>query len=449
MQKNRGAFFFCGIGGSGMSPLARLLAVRGERVSGSDRSYDAGRNLDFFNRLIGEGIRLFPQDGSGVTAEIDSFVVTRAVEEASPDIRRARELNLRFVRRPELVADLFAPGHSIAVGGTSGKSTTTGMIAWCLARQGRNPTVMNGAEVIDFGANFVAGGDLGVFEADESDGLNDVVGLCCPSVAVVTNISLDHFDLIELERIFGEFVSRATIGAVVNADCPVSMKIAARARRTVTFGVKERADVGLHDLPRGVALRGEHNIANALAALAAIRLFGADEGRAAEALAEFRGMRRRLELVATVNEIKVFDDFASNPGKIEATLRALRGEGRRLVAVFQPHGFQPTKHMLTGYIDVFSRVLGAGDTLIVSPIYYAGGSANVVAGRSVELPTDISGADIVRGITGGVTARYVERRAEVPGIVQEVAGPGDVVVSMGSRDDTLPELARAIGAALV
>lgn len=431
-----------------MSPLARLLAARGAHVSGSDRSYDAGRNLEFFQQLRGEGIRLVPQDGSGVTAEIDSFVVTRAVEETNLDIKRARELNVRFVRRPELVADLFARGQSIAVGGTSGKSTTTGMIAWSLAQQGLNPTVMNGAEMVDFGANFVAGGELAVFEADESDGLNDVVGVCRPTVAVVTNISLDHFDLAELERIFGEFVSRASVGAVINADCPTSVRIASRAVRTVTFGVKEGADIRPVDLTPKLAVRGEHNVANALAAMAALRLLGADERQAREALARFQGMRRRLELVATVNQIKVFDDFASNPGKIAATLATLRTEARRLVVVFQPHGFQPTKHMLAGYIDVFSRYLGAGDALFVPPIYYAGGSANVVEGQLVELPKDVSGADIVRGVTGGCTARYVEHRGDVPGLVRDIVQPGDVVVSMGSRDETLPEFARVIGAAL-
>lgn len=428
-----------------MSPLARLLAARGERVRGSDRAYDAGRNANFFRRLVAEGVELVPQDGRGVTPEIRSFVVTRAVEESIPDICRARELGVPIVKRPALVAEVFRGGRSIAVGGTSGKSTTTGMIGWALNQLGHHPTIMNGAEMVDFQSNFVAGGELSVFEADESDGLKDVVGLCQPSVAVVTNISLDHFGLSELEEIFAAFVMRATVGAVLNADCPISRRLVPRARRTITFGLASPADVTVRDLPRQLAVPGEHNVANALAALAALRLLGVTEHRAAEAIAAFGGMRRRLELVATAGGIRVYDDFASNPGKIEATLATVRLGARRIVVVFQPHGFQPTKLMLSGYIDVFSRLLQPGDLLIIPPIYYAGGTANVVEGEVVALPTDVSGEDIVRGVVArSRTARYVPQRDAAFEIVRAYVEPGDVVISMGSRDETLPDFARAL-----
>jgi len=432
-----------------MSPLARLLVARGATVIGSDRSFDAGRNTDFFQKLAAEGIKLVPQDGSGVTPAVGSFIVTRAVEESSPDIQRARELAIPIVRRPALMAQLFATSRNVAVGGTSGKSTTTGMIGWVLQQAGLRPTIVNGAEMIDFGSNVVVGSDLAVFEADESDGLNDVVGCCPASIAVLTNISLDHFELAELEEIFGAFVERATEGVVLNADCPLSMKLRNRARRVVTFGIAAQADITPADLGGDLSIRGAHNIANALAALGAVKLLGGDIKTAAQALRNFRGMRRRLELVDTPRGVKIFDDFASNPGKIGATVETLRREGSRLIAIFQPHGFQPTKMMLEGYVETFSHGLRSDDMLFVTPIYYAGGSANLVAGKKVDLPTDISGNDIVLGVSrNGRTARYLSQRQELEDILPKIIKAGDVVVSMGSRDETLPEFVRALASKL-
>lgn len=432
-----------------MSPLARLIAARGGQVIGSDRSFDLGRNSTLVRKLELEGIRLVPQDGSGVSPDIAQFVVTRAVEESIPDIQRARELGVPFVRRPQLMANLFAKTRNIAIGGTSGKSTTTGMIGWALHQTGLRPTIVNGAEMIDFDSNFVAGSDLAVFEADESDGLNDVVGCCPASIAVLTNVSLDHFELEQLEEIFGAFIERATEGVVLNADCPISMKLRGRARRVVTFGLSAAADITLKDLGGDLSIRGAHNVANALAALSAVKLLGGDVAVAARALRNFRGMRRRLELIDVPRGIKIFDDFASNPGKIGATLETLRHEGRCLVAIFQPHGFQPTKMMLRGYIETFSARLRPGDQLIVAPIYYAGGSANLVDGKVVTLPTDISGNDIVSGVRGaGISARYVSRRDDIGALLQQIVQTGDVVVSMGSRDETLPDFARELAQTL-
>jgi UDP-N-acetylmuramate--alanine ligase len=344
------------------------------------------------------------------------------------------------------MANVFSATRNVAVAGTSGKSTTTGMLGFVLDRLGVNPTILNGAEMIDFDSSFRAGGERAVFEADESDGLNDVVGLCSTEVAVLTNISLDHFELPELERIFGAFISRATGGVVLNADCPVSMKLRGLARQHITFAASGgAADITPRELGGPLAIRGEHNVANALATLGAVKLLGLDRAQAAEALRSFRGMRRRLELIGEASGIKVFDDFASNPGKIRATLETLRGEGTRLIVIFQPHGFQPTKMMLNGYIDTFAECLRKDDRLFVPAIYYAGGSANLVEGKVVELPSDISGRDIVTGVTArGINARYVENRVDVVRSVAETVHAGDVVVSMGSRDETLPEFARSL-----
>lgn len=439
-------YYFCGVGGNGMSPLARLLVARGHRVLGSDRACDRGENAALFAHLTRDGVVLVPQDGSAVNHSIDFFVVTRAVEESIPDIARARALGLRIIKRPLLMAELFSASFNVAVGGTAGKSTTTGMIGRILTAAGRTPTIMNGAVMLDSGTNMVAGSpDLAVFEADESDGRHDVVGVCPRSIAVVTNISLDHFEVSELKDIFGEFVRAAAVGAVVNRDCPNSRLLEGIHPRTVTFSETGPADVCGRNLRLELTVPGHHNRANALAAIAACTLVGIAPAEGAGALAAFKGMHRRLELVGRARGIEVFDDFASNPGKIEASLVTLQQRAGRLIVVFQPHGFQPTRMMKAGYIEVFSRCLRPDDLLLIPPIFYAGGTANLVDGQVVPLPTDISSHDVAAGVAAqGRNARAVERRSDLPAAIAGEVRSGDVVVVMGSRDESLAELAREI-----
>src|ERR1700741_3240399 len=206
-------YFFCGIGGSGMLPLAAILRAGGTKVAGSDRSLDAGRMASKFDYLKSLGIALAPQDGSGV-AEGMTLVTSAAVEDTIPDVIRARELGLRHLTRPQLLAKLFNAAHkSVAVGGTSGKSTVTGMIGWILHALHRQPTVMNGAVMktfvspsAPFASALVGDPELFVSEVDESDGS---IALYHPSVAVLTNISLDHMTMDELRSLFGGFLARS------------------------------------------------------------------------------------------------------------------------------------------------------------------------------------------------------------------------------------------------
>lgn len=429
-----------------MSPLARLLASRGKQVVGSDRSYDAGRNLSFFQQLVSEGIRIVPQDGSGVSRDIGTFVVTRAVEDSIPDVKKARELHLRFVKRPALMAEIFERSENFAVGGTSGKSTTTGMIGHILREAGKDPTVMNGAVMLNGNSNFINGrSSVAVFEADESDGLNDVISVCPAHVAVLTNISLDHFELDELHTIFSRFVTNATGGVVLNSDCKNSMALRGLHPRTVTFGFSDSADFNPSRYPLSLSIPGEHNRANALAAIAACSLGGVDPQVAIRALASFRGIKRRLEVVGVPSGITVIDDFASNPGKIDAAIATARQKAKRLFAVFQPHGFQPTKMMKSGYIDTFAKGLRDQDILLMPDIYYVGGSANIVNGEVVALPRDISSKDVVDGVVErGRHAYFMPDRREITKYLKKHAKQGDVVLVMGSRDETLSDFAQEI-----
>lgn len=429
-----------------MSPLALLLARRGWKVAGSDRSYDQGRNSSLFEQLKAEGVKLYSQDGSAVSKTIRNFVVTRAVESTVPDLVAAQKLGLKIVKRPVLMAELFAGSRNIAVGGTSGKSTTTAMIGHILHQSGLRPTIVNGAVMLDFGTATVIGDEnLTVFEADESDGFNDVIAKCSTAVAVLTNISLDHFEIDELVNIFGQFLNSAGEAGVINADCESSDKLSLSARHLIRYGIKAPADITPETCSLDLKVLGRHNVYNALAAVAACSSIGIPIEQACSILKAFSGVKRRLELIGVKKKIAVYDDFASNPGKIAASLGTLIERYKGVSVVFQPHGFQPTKMMRQGYIDVFSTMLRASDSLIMPEIYYAGGSSNVIGGKAVPLPKDISSLDLINEIQQrGIRACYLADRAAILPALTQFIDSTDCIVVMGSRDETLPELARSI-----
>src|SRR3982750_3243714 len=215
--------FFSGIGGSGMLPLASIVRASGAKVAGSDRSLDAGRTPEKFDYLRSLGIQMFPQDGSGLQEGM-TLVTSAAVEQTVPDVVRARELHLPHLTRPEFLARLLnSAQRSVAVGGTSGKSTVTGMIGWILHACHRQPTVMNGAVMKNFvtpaapfASALVGDPELFVSEVDESDGS---IALYKPEIAVLTNISLDHKEMAELRQLFAHFLARSR-KAVLNLDDP-------------------------------------------------------------------------------------------------------------------------------------------------------------------------------------------------------------------------------------
>ncbi|HWI76103.1 MAG TPA: Mur ligase family protein, partial [Sphingomicrobium sp.] len=363
------AYFFCGIGGSGMLPLASILRASGAKVSGSDRSLDAGRMAPKFDYLRSLGIPLFAQDGSGLQQGM-TLVTSAAVEDTVPDVVRANELDLPHLRRPELLAKLLNRAHhSVAVGGTSGKSTVTGMIGWILHAAHRQPTVMNGAVMKNFvtpsapfASALVGDPELFVSEVDESDGS---IALYKPEVAVLTNISLDHKELVELRGLFAGFLA-ASRKAVLNLDDPETRALAEALpkEKMVGYGFDspgaDFAGRNLELLPGGVtfdvdhgdkrhALRlnlpGRHNASNALAAIAACRQLGVAVADSAAALERFEGLRRRLETIGEAAGVTVIDDFAHNPDKIDASLATLRVHPGRLLILFQPHGYGPIAKM--------------------------------------------------------------------------------------------------------
>lgn len=452
-------YFFCGIGGSGMLPLALILRAKGFAVEGSDRSLDQGRTSQKFEFLRARGIRLHPQDGSGLTQPEQVLVTSAAVEDTVPDVRAARRLGAPVMRRAELLAQLFnTVRDSIAVGGTSGKSTTTGMIGWILHEAGREPTIMNGAVMknfvtpdVPFAGSVVGRGDAFVSEVDESDGS---IALFQPRIAVVNNISLDHKTMEELRALFGDFVAKAQV-AVLNLDNEETRKLAASLPndRVLSYSLADPSAnlLARHLAPKadGVAfevierdtgvqasvhlqLPGAHNVSNALAALCAARACGIALTDAAKAVSGFSGIKRRFERVGTANGVTVIDDFGHNPDKIAATLATLRDVPGRLLVMFQPHGYRPLQLMQQPLIACFAENLRERDVLVMpEPVYYGG-----------TVTRTVTSEDIVRGVAAkNRTALAYPDRAACGDEIVARARPGDCIVIMGARDDTLPEFA--------
>jgi UDP-N-acetylmuramate--alanine ligase len=458
---NQDDYFFCGIGGSGMLPLAMIVQARGGRIEGSDRSRDQGRTPEKFAWLEAHGVTLHPQDGSGVTRPDQTVVATGAIEDTVPDIGAARRAGARIVTRPELLSLLFnAAPVSIGVAGTSGKSTITGMIAWILHQAGRAPTVMNGAVMKNFAdadhpfaSALIGGADLFVSEVDESDGS---IARYDPTVAVVSNISLDHKSMEELRDLFGGFTGRAA-KAVLNLDNVETQALAQSlpADRVITFALgEESATLNAHDLeplptgmrftltelggapvPAVLNVPGAHNVANALAALGAVRAIGVPLVEAVAALETFAGIRRRMEVVGTAAGVTVIDDFAHNPDKIAATLKTLHAFDGRLLILFQPHGFGPLRLMKAEFIDGFAGLMREDDVLLMPEPVYFGGTTD----RSV------GSEDIAAGVrAAGRAAEALATREACGDRLVELARPGDRIIVMGARDDTLSVFAASL-----
>jgi UDP-N-acetylmuramate--alanine ligase len=454
------SYFFCGIGGSGMLPLALIVQARGAVVAGSDRTLDQGRLADKFAFLRARGIALFPQDGSGITSADQIVVTSAAVEESVPDIVKATMLGATRVSRPQLLAELFnAAPTGIAVGGTSGKSTVTGMIGWILRVAGRDPTVMNGAVMKNFvgpdapfASALIGRGDVFVSEVDESDGS---IALYRPAVAVLNNITLDHKSLEELRHLFRDFAAKAET-VILNLDDDETRFLAAalppERLRTYSF-CDASADMFGSDVAEApfavsfcvgrvqVRLRipGRHNAENALAALAAAAAVGIPIAEGAEALAGFTGLRRRFELVGQANGVGVIDDFGHNPDKIGATLRTLHAFPGRLLLFFQPHGYGPLARMKEALVNAFAEKMAQDDVLLLcDPVYYGGTTE-----RSV------GSGDIVAGVAGlGRHAEHIAERVACADRLIELARPGDRIIVMGARDDTLTAFAEDLLARL-
>jgi UDP-N-acetylmuramate--alanine ligase len=438
---------FVGIGGSGMSGIAEVLATQGFHVSGSDLAANAATR-----RLASLGIAIAIGHDPRNVAGADAVVVSTAVAGDNPEVQAAREAAIPVVPRALMLAELMRLRQGIAVAGTHGKTTTTSLIASVLAEGGLDPTFVIGGRLLSAGASARLGsGDFLVAEADESDASFLYL---TPVIAVVTNIDADHMetyghDFSKLTRAFVDFVQRLPFYgvAVLCIDDPnVRAILAEIAKPIVTYGVSEDAQLRavdvvnaegrmrftarsaqMPDLAIDLAAPGVHNVQNALAAIAIGREAGVAEKSIAAALAEFKGVDRRFQRHGEVpldggGAFTLIDDYGHHPAEMAATLAAVRESfpGRRVVLAFEPHRFTRTRDLFEDFV----RVLSTADALALAEVYPAGETPIVAAdGRAL--------ARAVR-VAGRVEPVFVENIEQMPAAIRALARNGDVVLTMGA-----------------
>jgi UDP-N-acetylmuramate--alanine ligase len=436
---------FTGIYGSGMSALAQYLRFQGITVSGSDRFHASEDTASIRQSLEGLGCDIAPQDGSGVGADTDVVCVSTAIEDSNPDIAAARSRGIPVIHRSDLLAAIIGTRKTIAVAGTSGKSTVTAMIFEFLSACGKSPSLISGAGLRRLekqgliGNAYNGGSELLVVEADESDG---TLVKYRPEAAVLLNVSKDHKSTDELAKLF-EALALQSAWTASNADDPLLRTLPA----TVRFGRNGSSSWQpdrVHLLPTSVKLYrgdteyhlplpGEHNLENLCAALCVCEQYGCETTVLADAVRNYEGVARRFSVTRTKQNVHVVDDFAHNPAKIAAVVRAARGLSERIVAVYQPHGFGPTRFLKDEYIATFRTAFQEQDSLYLLPIYYAGGTAQ----------KNISSEDIINGLDT-FKAHAVKNRDELLAGLKADTNPDDCVLIMGARDPSLPALVRKV-----
>jgi UDP-N-acetylmuramate--alanine ligase len=395
---------------------------------------------------------VLPQDGTGLGPGCAALVVSTAVEEQVPDVAAARRLGIPVIHRSEVLARFVSERRTVAVSGTSGKSTVTAMTFEILRGAGRDPSVITGGELrlLErqglWGNAWAGRSDLLVVEADESDGS---LVRYAPAVGVILNLQRDHKEMDEVAAMFAVLRARAREALVVGEDA----NLAPLAGGAFVFGFGPGAQVRGEGVELGAAgsrfrvddvefrlpVPGRHNVANALAAIAACRTLDVPLADMTDALARFEGVGRRFQHVGVAGGVEVVDDFAHNADKIRATLATARLRGRRVLAVYQPHGYGPTRFLRREFVDTFSSELRPDDRLWMLEVFYAGGTAQ----------RDFSAADIVGEIAArGTHAEFAPSRAVLVDRVTAEARPGDIVLVMGARDPSLTDLARTIVGAL-
>jgi UDP-N-acetylmuramate--alanine ligase len=386
-----------GIGGTGMNGIAQLAAHAGYQVSGSDRA----TGLPIFQILEKLGIRIVPQDGSGITADTAAVVYSTAIESDNPDIVKANKLGIMPLHRADMLAKLCEGKEVIAVAGTAGKSTVTGLLGWIFQCLDKDPTVYCGASMNNVGSSVRYGSGPWIIEADESD--RSFLKFH-PKHAIITNIAEDHFSLAELHQLFAQFEAQVS-GTVI--------------KKAEQFNVK-------------IPILGEHNAENANNALTLCQALGLDIQKCAEAVGRFKGIERRLER----HGAKVIDDFAHSPVKISAALEAVSGEFPAFSAYWRPHGYTPLFQLADGLAEVFSNhwKLRPQDKLFILPVYFAGGTVSI----------KITSEQFVERLNAaGVPAEFVANYAVLE---KRLLAAGLPVLGMGARDPDLPLFARRLAA---
>lgn len=443
-----------GIAGVGMRALAELLVAQGWRVTGSDRFLDQGRNLPVFDCLRAQGVTLFPQDGTALTPETRALVYSTAVEKENADMQAAHRLGIPLKHRAKVLAELATASGAplLAVAGTSGKTTITGMLGHALTVLGADPTVVNGGALVEWAQDehrtgFIRVGRPGapwVMEADESD--RSFLRFH-PAWSIISNLSQDHFSLAETIALFRAYAEQIREGLVCGPGVAELLGHDALAHLQVVLpeGVTQEGDAAsCRLLWRNVEIHmkqgGTHTGCNALLAAELCFRLGYAPDAIARALSSFRGIQRRMECVGESAGIRVYDDYGHNPAKISAAWQTAASGGRRVLGVWRPHGFGPLRQGMDVLAEAFAGLLGTQNELWLLPVFDAGGTAT----------RDVSSADLAAKIMARNPRRVhlANDFAQLEAGLCAEAKSGDVILIMGARDPELPLAARRIAARL-
>ena len=437
--------FFIGVAGTGMSAIGQYLAGIGKNISGSDRYFLPDTYNATKEKLETEGIKCFLQNGEGITDQTDLVVVSTAVEDTVPEVQKAKQLNITIIKRSELLAIIAASKRTIAVGGTSGKSTTSAMLFDILEYAGLQPSIISGAGLVSIikqgkiGNAKVGAGEWLVIEADESDGS---IVQYHPEVGLLLNIDKDHQEIDELMNIFGTFRSNTKKLFVVNQSNHLSKQLSTNSQQD--FSTDENSEVGfvaknfqqeglsisfvIHNSSFVLNTVGKHNMENAVAATAVANQLGIDLDTCAAALKNYEGIYRRHQILGNKNGVWVIDDYAHNPAKCAASIAACQYIAPKVIAWFQPHGYGPTRFLRNDFVKEIAAVLRPEDEIWMSEIFYAGGTA----------VKDISANDLIMDIKAlGENAFFVENRNEFVETARPHLTNNCVLLLMGARDPSL------------
>lgn len=447
--------FFIGIAGTGMSAIAQYLQGIGKEVGGSDRYFHPDEPNDTKTKLEAEGIHCFLQDGSGIEAGIDLVVVSTAVEETVPEVIKTRSLNIPIIKRSELLAIIAQSKKTIAVGGTSGKSTTSAMLFDILQYAGMRPSIISGAGLVSIiregkiGNAKVGTGDWLVIEADESDGS---IVQYHPEIGLLLNVDKDHKEIDVLIDIFKTFQQNSQ-QFVVNQSHPLAASLSTDLNNDFChhqhceagFIATDFAQQGLqisfnlNNTPFHLQVVGRHNMENALAAATVAALTGVDLSTSAEALQHYEGIYRRHQVWGQKNGVWLIDDYAHNPAKCAASIEACQPIAPKLIAWFQPHGYGPTRFLRADFVTEIARVLRPNDEIWMSEIFYAGGTAT----------KDISANDLINDLQAlGKNAYFTEHRSDLVSDIRSHITENCCLLLMGARDPSLEHFAEEVWNAL-
>lgn len=448
--QNINNIFFIGIAGTGMSALAQYCAGIGKNVSGSDRYFTTNTFNDTQVKLEKFKVKCFPQDASGINENTELIIISTAVEDSNIEIQKAKQLSIPIIKRSELLSLISNTKRTIAVGGTSGKSTTTAMIFDILDVAGLQPTIISGAGLVRLqernfiGNAFVGKGEWLVIEADESDG--SIVNYH-PEIGLLLNIDKDHKELEELNDIFQIFKNNSN-KFIVNAAHELAAPFSEDTKQDFSATDTRAGFMATNFNQNGFDMQfkikgvlfemkaiGRHNMENALAAVCVANQCGVQLQTCATALKKYKGIYRRNQILGKKNDVLVIDDYAHNPAKCAAAIQGVQSLTSKVIAWFQPHGYGPTRFLRNDFVEEIAHALRPQDEIWMSEIFYAGGTA----------VKDISANDLIQDLQAkGCNAFFIEDRNNFITTVKPHLQQNSVLLLMGARDPSLADFAMEV-----